>query len=210
MLALLLLACSEKAQTSAEHVPQSTTKTQIPARCTESNILSCNFQPFQDLPSGACDQLREDIAGRQIGAETVVRVNNCAPPVLSEPSELWAAAAVGADLEVDGPPSHGAFLFVRSEEGWRLIEPLLDPSWTHGGSCDAKFQLRWEAKGAQFEAILDTQSERVCHMPLDKEEVAAGESDVAFTECRHARYGFRQNKLEKLLAEGSNETCKFN
>lgn len=208
LVSLLLGGCSQDSGKAAGRA-QGTPEVEPAAGCTESNFLSCNFEPFPDIVAGGCDQLKRNLAGRRVNGETVAGVNSCSSPVLSDPIGDVTAAAVAAELEVDGPPSHAAFLFLRSDEGWRLMDPLLDVSWTHGGHCDARFQFRWEAKDAGFEAILDSQSERICRMPLDQDELAAGEPDIASVECKHARYGLRQTKLEKLLSETSEKKCAF-
>ncbi len=208
--ALWLAACApaEDPSAASSEVPQQTS-VQAKAACEGGDLTACTFPAFPNLTVGACDYLRQHLVGRQVGDETVQRVAGCDAPVSSAATELGAFAAVAARLEVDGPPSHGAFLFARLGDGWRLVDHLLDPSWTHGGHCKVRFRLKWEGKDARFLATADVLSERVCHMPLDQQELAAGESDVASRECQHARYGVSGNSLTRLSREGSDASCQF-
>ena len=173
--------------------------------CAGAGPLACNMVPIRDFPADACAHLRGCIEGRKLGEETVVRVEACEAPVLSSASDPGTLAAVAARLEVDGPPSHGAYLFVRLPEGWCAADQLLVPAWTHGGYCKAQFGFEWEGAGA--DAILAVSSGRVCHMPLDQKEIAGAQSDVASVECRVARYRVARDKIEKL-SESRSDRCK--
>jgi hypothetical protein len=208
-----LAACSEepKAPTGAA-VPVPTSqiaqKQDAPVRCNGDELISCEFPPLRDL-SAACDYLRRHVIGLQVGDETIQGISSCDAPSVSTPSQFGSVAAVAARLEVDGPPSHGAFLFARLDDDWRLVDQLLDPAWTHGGFCEVRFRMRWEGKERTFDATLDTLSERVCRMSLDREELSARESDIASRECRHARYGLAAKRLSRLSREESDEPCRI-
>lgn len=213
--AVSLVACSHSSNeqgasaTSAEVRPQSQAQ---PARAScdpRRELITCDFPAVQNLAAGACDYLRQQLAGRQVADETIVSVVDCDAPVMAQGSGAGTAAAVAARLSVDGPPSHGAFLFARVGDGWRLVDQLLDPAWTHGGQCNVRFRLEWKPGEGSASDTVDAMSERVCHMPLDQQELAAGESDVASRECQHARYGFTNNKVTRLSREGSDSTCDF-
>lgn len=209
-----LAACSQAenpstASAASGEVPQKPATQATAARCDEGDLIACNFPPLQNLTAGACDYLRQHLVGRQVGDETIERVGACDEPILSAASEFGTAAAVAARLDVDGPPSHGAFLFARLADGWRLTDQLLDPSWTHGGHCKVRFRLKWQGADSQFVATLDTLSERVCHTSLDQQELAARESDVASRECQHARYGFADKSVTRISREGDDEACRF-
>ena len=168
----------------------------------------CNVVPIENLMDGGCAQLRRTIEGRQVGDELIKRIVTCETPVIADASE-FAAAAMAATLEIEGPSSHGAFLFVRFQNTWRVTDHLLEPAWTHGGYCRTRFKMDWDLKGAKSELILETQSERICHMPLDQKEMSAGESDIATSECHQARYRFAEGRLRKLSESDTDGPCKF-
>ena len=128
--------------------------------------------------------------------------------MLSVASELGLAAAVATRLDVDGPPSHGAYLFAHFDEGWCPVDVLLEPAWNHGGYCETQFLLRWERARTESQVELNVLSERICRMPLDQEEIAAGESDIAMSECWHVRYGLTGNVLTKQSAFESEKPCQ--
>jgi hypothetical protein len=98
---------------------------------------------------------------------------------------------------------------VRFEAGWCPVDVLLEPSWNHGGYCESDIRLHWEDKVSDPQVLLDTISERICHMPLDQEEIAAGESDVAMSECRHLRYLMQGEKMTKIFQQETDGTCHF-
>jgi hypothetical protein len=174
-----------------------------------SNELFNGLPSFENLEAEACDHLRRYVEGRRIGDQMIRRVVFCEPPLVSAPSKVGTAAAVAVQLDVGGPPSHGAFLFVRFDKGWRLVDRLLDPAWTHGGYCKSRFQLRWKQKSGKLDSVLDTLSERICHMPLDQEEITAGENDIATSECRRAQYGLIDNRLRKTSEAEFEGLCRF-
>lgn len=178
--------------------------------CRTADLAECRFPPFDNLGASACDQLRRHLAGRTLDEQIVKGVQRCDAPIASMPSRWGAAAAVAARLEVDGPPSHAAFLFLNTGSGWRLVDQLLAVAWTHGGDCRTRFKLLWAAGGGgRDEGRLMTASERICTMPLDRAEAAAGESDVASTECRRARYVVRAAHPSRIAAADSDLACGF-
>jgi hypothetical protein len=167
-----------------------------------SNTLS-----VADLESGACAYLRFALPGKRIGQMRILKVVDCDAPVFSAPTSVGYAAAVAANLEVDGPPAHGAFLFVQNKDGWRLTDDLLEPEWTHGGYCKPQFSLRWG--GDKSTSTLTVMAERICYLPLDNEEAAAGESSVASSECRTLNYIATPNGLKRKSATTSYRRCQF-
>ena len=51
-------------------------------------------------------------------------------------------------------------------------------------------------------------SERICHMPLDQEEIAAGESDIAMSECRRTQYGLAGNLVTIISQFDTEGPCQ--
>lgn len=207
--ALGFTACFAQAQEALHVASAAPPSDHAVVSCTQGPLFSCDVPPFEDLATEACSYLRRQLEGRRFGDQLIQRVIACETPILSKRSKLGTAAAVTARLEVDGPPVHGAFLFVRFTNGWRAVDQLLEPAWTHGGYCKTRFQLSWERKSTQADAILNTMSERVCHMPLDQEELSARESDIASSECRHARYMLSDNRLMKIAEREFARSCLF-
>jgi hypothetical protein len=208
VLAFCFVAYSDQAR-SLRAALETTQRGPVDVAWAGSHELFGGLPSFENLEAEACDHLRRHLDGRQIGDQMIQRVVFCEPPVVSAPSQVGTAAAVAVQLDVDGPPSHGAFLFVRFDKGWRLVGQLLEPAWTHGGYCKSKFQLRWKQKSGKLDSVLDTLSERICHMPLDREEIAAGENDIATSECRRARYGLIDNRLRKTSEAEFEGPCRF-
>lgn len=198
-----LAGCSAGNAESDRKVPQTEA---AKTACDKGDLLSCEFPSFDDLKE-ACKYLERQLAGRQVGDWKIEELDDCAAPVQGPASEVGTAAVAAHLTLVKGPPSHGAFLLTRVDKGWRLTDTLLAPAWTHGGSCDSRFQLRWDGKQGASDAVLDTLSERICRMPLDAKEQAAGVSNVASTECRHTRYGLARKTLTRLSSETSSKAC---
>lgn len=176
--------------------------------CAASRLATCPSRALNDLAAEACAELGRALPGQRIGDATLQAVQSCGAPVASARSALGQAAAVPAYLEVrDGPPSHGAFLFVHTGDGWRLMDAVLEPAWTHGGQCDARFALRWA--GATAAPRLRVMAERTCHVPLDAAERSSGTSSVASRECRTLRYGTGEAGLRRLGAGTADGRCSF-
>jgi hypothetical protein len=216
-LAILSPACSDRPAPAGQSAPSASapaTSPPAPAAaqpfaCAATELLACQFPPLADASAGACDYLRRYAVGRTIAGESIKSIEQCASPIRSEASALGEAMAVPAYIEIDGPPSQITFLLVRFPDGWRLVDQLLDPAWTHGGTCDVAVRLRWQ-RGDAGATALDTASERVCHMPLDQQEVSAGESDVASEECQRIRYTVSGARLTALSRQSDDGRCKNN
>jgi hypothetical protein len=163
--------------------------------------------PFEEVETGACASLRKCLEGRKLGDQNVEQVVMCAAPEVSAASRFGPVAAVAAELAVDGPPSHAAYLFAKFPGGWCPVDQLLEPTWNHGGYCETRFQFKWETGSSAEEATLSVRSERICRRPLDQAEIAAGESDIAMSECRQARYRTGQKELLKLSESSSEGPC---
>jgi hypothetical protein len=175
--------------------------------CEQSGQLACNVPPMRDISSGSCAQLQNCIEGRKFSDVLVEKVEDCDPPVIAQGDKSIAVAAVAVQLAVDGPPSHAAYLFVNIDNNWCPADQLLDPVWNHGGYCETQFQFQWETGASGDEMLLIVMSERICHMPLDQDEIAAGESDVAMNECVNVRYRVTDNRLERLAETASEAPC---
>ena len=176
--------------------------------CAQVGPLTCELPPLQDLSAEACAMLRSCLEGRQFGDQLIEQVIDCDTPVLSAASGQGMAAAVAAQLQVDGPPSYGAYLFIHLQQGWCPADILLEPAWDHGGYCESQHAFRWEAGATDSGAELHVVSERICHMPLDQEEIAAGESDIAMSECRRTQYGLAGNLVTIISQFDTEGPCQ--
>lgn len=208
VLAHYLTACSTQESSSNRHGSKMLGGGSTLTSCARVGPLSCEVPPFQDRSTEACAHLRSCIEGRRFGDQLVEQLLACDTPVLSATSDLGMAAAVSTQLNVGGPPSHGAYLFVHLQGGWCPADILLEPTWNHGGYCESDYELRWESGRVDSGVELHVISERICHMPLDQEEIAAGESDIAMSECRHIRYGISGTLLTKISEFETEGSCK--
>lgn len=206
---LLLVACVSGESAFSGSSPEDSAQSNQTVGCEHSGALACSVPPLRDIATGVCAYLRSCIEGRKFGDVLVEKVEDCEPPVIAAAHEFGSVAAVAARLAVDGPPSHGAYLFVHFKNGWCPADQLLEPVWNHGGYCEAQFRFRWKAGTTANEILLLVMSERICHMPLDQDEIAAGESDVAMSECLNARYRVVENGLRKLSETASDGPCPF-
>jgi hypothetical protein len=167
--------------------------------------------PIEMLELGSCAALTRCLAGRGTGGAdlgTIEAAVYCEPPVLASGAGVAAAAAVvAAALDVDGPSAHGAYLFLSVDGGWCPADELLPPTWDHGGYCETRFDTNWQAAAGQQDAELAVSAERICHLPLDQEELAAGESDVALIECRRTTHRLDGDRLILLSELDSDGPC---
>jgi hypothetical protein len=173
--------------------------------CARAGPLSCASSPVADLGPQACAQLRECLAGRKVGDEIISKIEACEASVLPSDAHTHSAAAVPVRIQVDGPPSHAAYLFVHVPGGWCAADQLLPPAWTHGGYCETR--IAFGEPGAEPDGVLSVTSERVCRMPLDQREIAARQSDVASSECRRASYRLVSSGIEKVSQSDSQGAC---
>ena len=174
--------------------------------CLNIGVLSCDIMPAQNLSTDACKLLQNCIRGRQLGGQYIEQVLDCYSVVFSADSELGSAASLAARLEVDGLVLHGSFLFVRFDKGWCPADLLHEPTWNHGGYCETQPQLSWH-NGIDSPLELHIESQRICHIPLDQEELAAAESDIVMSECRQVRYAVTGEQLTVLSEITIEESC---
>ncbi len=175
--------------------------------CSGTDLTSCDGPPLKDLNAEACPYLQMYVAGHNVDAVAIQHISECSRPVFSTSSQFGTAAAVSARLDVDGPPSQGAFLFLRNGQSWHLVDVLFSPAWTHGGSCETRFQFQWGGQNDKSTARLSTYSERICHQPLDQAELASGESDTASHECQYAEYQIRMTTIKRLSKVEKDGPC---
>lgn len=164
--------------------------------CDRISQPVCEVDPVGDLQAGACDQLLACL-GEGITAERPLSpAISCDQPVLPAKPGPLEVAAVAFSADFDGVPSQAAYLFVRGEDGWCPAHELLEPQWNHGGYCTSEFAFHWtETRAGDSGPRLDVRSDRVCHMPLDQEEVEAGESDVASQGCAVSAFEVENSTL---------------
>lgn len=207
--ALWLASCATHPAHSLHPSQQAQSKDVALIGCAGLGAFSCRALPFEELSTQACAHLRTCLEGRRSGDQVIRRVVGCSEPgpVVPAPQPGVAVAAVAAEIDLDSPPFHGAYLFVRYEQGWCLVDQLLEPVWAHGGYCEADFRLQWERGDSDSAVALNTLSGRTCYMPLDQEEIAAGESDIAMSECRRARYELGKSGLTALSHSNTDGPC---
>lgn len=172
------------------------------ASCKEAGPFLCGGQRVADIGTGGCPLLRGCFEGQKIEKEFVETLQACDDPIyLDGGSGARKYAVLAADVLIDGPPSHAVFLFSGEGDGWYLADVLMGPIWTHGGYC--KVDVRLEFDGPRDVVV----AQRTCAMPLDRDEIVAGESNVAVIECAKSYYdissGPRKKRLSQVRFEGN-------
>jgi len=204
-----LMACSIQGPKALDSVHEAHNRDNSVVYCAKNSVFPGIVQPFQDLATEACSHLRNYLEGTRIDGLLVEQVLDCDTPILSPVSKYGSAASIVTRVNIDGLPSHGSYLFIRFEQGWCPSDQLLEPTWNHGGYCETQFQLRWNPGRNDSFRELHVLSERICHMPLDQEEIAANESDIAMIECQHDRYLLNKNELTKISEFETEMPCHF-
>ena len=208
-LVIATVGCESRDNRTSPVETQSAVQPVTANSCLHAGPLGCDASPVLDIASGGCAQLRMTLEGRQLGDDLVKKVSTCEKPVLSKMSDDGEAAAVSALLDVDGPPVHVSFLFVKGKQGWCPVDQVFEPTYVRGGYCKTEFHLRWEAGAGNMPPLLTLIGHRRCHEPLDKDEIAAGESDIAEDSCRVSRYEVdrAQNLVRKISTVETAQAC---
>jgi hypothetical protein len=178
------------------------------ARCQPVSPLSCALPSIRDLSHNGCEKLRVCLQGQFIEGQELAEISACDEPMDFDVADFGSIALVSAHLTLEGPPTHGVFMFTESADGWCLADLLLEPVWTHGGYCAIDARVESKPGKLEQEAELTIETERVCHMILDESELVAGESDIAMSECREIRYAIKNSTLEKVSDSDIGSFCK--
>lgn len=164
--------------------------------CFSMSAMNCPVEPVAEMEGAACDRLRQCLERQSGSGENIGPRYACDAPLHAEAAGPVPVAALPVSLDFDGVPSHAAYLFVRGDSGWCPGHELLAPQWNHGGYCEADFSFEWTVDRAGDDGNrLYVTSSRVCHMPLDQEEIAAGESDVASQGCSRKSFDLVDGRL---------------
>ena len=211
VLALLvsMVGCESRDNSASSVEKKASPPVRTSISCLHAGPLACDAPPVQDLVSAGCSQLQASLEGRQVGEDLVKKVKSCERPVFSGASSLGEAAAISVTLDVDGPPVHVSYLFVKGAQGWCPVDQVFEPTYVRGGYCKTQFNLRWEGESDKITPLLTLIGHRSCHEPLDRGEIAAGESDVTEEACREARYEVdkAQNVVRKVSKTETGEAC---
>jgi hypothetical protein len=203
-----LIACHSGEESQPNRSASNTSQPE--GNCAGSGPLACTVAPTSDLAVGACEQLRKCMTGRAIDDATVGQIRRCeAPGFLALPSGAHLIAVVSIEVEIEGPPSHASYLFVRGEQGWCPAATVLEPLWQHGGTCEADI----EASGVDSEhrspaGGLLLRAERICRIPLDQAEMSTGESSVVEHECVTSKFDWNNGGLKLRSANRSDGKCR--
>jgi hypothetical protein len=199
-----ILARQEKEKTSASATNE----------CAMMGPLACPVDPIKNLDSNACNQLRSCLEKRLwADGRALTQLSHCDDPVnMGDPffkdGQIKTLATMNVELELNGPPSHALYLFLKNDRGWCPVAELLEPLWQHGGYCESDVQFKslddMQASGGGM--ILSV--ERICHMPLDSEEIESGVSDIAEHECVENVYAFSGAGILQLSSSRKDGGCK--
>lgn len=175
--------------------------------CTGVASLHCDTRPIQDLAQG-CEQLRSCLGEVITTDRPLSPAISCDPPQLPIKPGPLEVAVLAVDADFEGVPSHAAYLLIRGEGGWCPGHELLEPSWSHGGYCDSEFEFHWATpREGDSSPRLDVRSDSVCHMPLDQEELEAGESDIASQSCVISAFEVENGMLLARAREAFAQPC---
>lgn len=180
--------------------------------CIQAGPLACDTTPFKKLHD-ACAHLKHCVQGRDIEGVSIAQLQSCDELSFSARtrSSNYAAsdyAALGAYLESTGPTTYAVFLFNRTDQGWCAADILHMPEWTHGGDCTTRFDVS-ASKDQAAHGWVNVSSEKICHIALDQEELAAQQSDIASEACVQARYRTTPRGMEKNTSSQTATRCSF-
>jgi hypothetical protein len=201
-----LAGCGD-GQTAAEAAkPRAAQPGGSTGQCTAAGPLACRLAPVESL-EGACAQLRECLSNAAPDAKGALQITSCDAPsaqtsLPAAAAPLEALAVITVDLDHGIAPSHAAYVFAKDARGWCPSVELLEPLWRHGGHCQTNVRLGTDGAGAAVRA------ERICRMPLDREERARGVSDVAEHECVETRYAVAGGSVKQLSRQRSDGACR--
>lgn len=191
--------------------PATASETPEPASCETAGPLACTVTAAADR-DGACDLLRSCLMNRDWSdGLTVTAFEGCEATSIefddSAPDTSRDALALfEVQLQLDGPSSHAAYLFVRTGNGWCPADQPLEPLWLQGGYCEVGAAARWiAASGGAAELTLA--SERRCRLPIDADEAEAGVSDIGEQECVRSRYTLAAGGVRLLSRNSSAGPC---
>jgi hypothetical protein len=97
----------------------------------------------------------------------------------------------------DGQQFQATYLVGNTDQGWCVLDELLDPSSSPNG-CDATVRIvpRSASRAHAPEATVSAQ--RTCYDTRDQEELARGESNVRSVTCVQIRYAMADGRVRRL------------
>lgn len=178
--------------------------------CREAGRLACDRAPSSADPKALCAQLTACLENRRFG-EGVVKDLILCEPIAAEAkladAGVHALAAVSAIVESpEERQFHAAYLLGSVDQGWCVLDELLDPVSSPNG-CDASFRIatRPAARERPQEAIVSAQ--RTCYDTRDQEELAHGESNVRSLACVKVRYAVADGKVRRVELSERDGAC---
>lgn len=197
ILTLLIAGCSEPERGPSKGETPATASRGQSEFCSRVGPMNCAVNPVADLEGEACDRLRACLELQSGVVDGVGPRFACDAPQFPAAAGPIRVAALPVSLDLEGVPSHAAYLFLGGDPGWCPGHELLRPQWNHGGYCDSVFAFEWTtAQVGEGDTRLSVTSSRVCYMPLDQKEIAAGESDIASQECSRSTFDLVDGRLQ--------------
>jgi len=165
--------------------------------CRTVGRLACDLAPSSSDPKALCAQLTACLENRRFAEGVVKDVVSCEPLAgeakLSD-APVHALAAVSAMVEsADQQQFYATYLVGSTDQGWCVMDELLDPSSSPNG-CDAT--VRITSRRASHEVTVSAQ--RTCYDTRDQEELAHGESNVRSVACVQIRYATADGRVRRL------------
>jgi hypothetical protein len=154
-------------------------------------------------PCPNSDKLSKPFANVSIqGCETPLPI----PPNSRSSLNVNGYAVLEADVIFDEVKGHSAFLISGRGDAVCIAMEILPSTWKHGGYCKSEFASHWGGTGGITQ--LSIRSQRICKRPLDQNELTAGESPVASTECQFLKLRIQSDQIKILRRKSLDRKCR--
>lgn len=104
------------------------------------------------------------------------------------------------------PLVHAAYLLGNIDQGWCVLDELLDPISSANG-CDASFRITPRPASCEQAQEVTVCAQRTCYDTRDQAELAHGESNVRSVACAKVRYAVADGKVRRLEFSERDEAC---
>jgi hypothetical protein len=193
---------SPAASPRAQNVPVSV--------CRGTGRLACDQVPTSADPSSLCAHLTACLENRRFAEgviEGVVLCSRLSSEIKLSDGRVHALAAVSAVVEAsEGRQFHAAYLVGDVDQGWCLLDELLDPIWSPNG-CDASFPVAPRPASREQPSQLTVSAQRTCYDTRDQGELARGESNVRSVACVSTRYALEAGTVRRLDSRERDGAC---
>ncbi len=225
-LASALFVVRPRAQDAASPSPPSAPAASARAQrapigvCRSAGRLACDQAPSSADPEALCAQLTACLENRRFSEGVVKDLILCEPLAAQvklvdargpareqDDAGVRALAAVSAIVEdPEGRQFHAAYLVGAIDQGWCVLDELLDPLSSPNG-CDATFRIAQRTASHEQPHQATVSAQRTCYDTRDQEELARGESNVRSVACAKVRYAVANGRVRRLEFSERDGSC---